>query len=262
MCQPFPLNSVALWFDFYENWSHSPADSIGGILCKKSESSRWRQPALFWSVYDLLLPDALTQYFLRKFLKKRRPILNGKYGVSPLWLLFLLFLDISGGSQQLSVTCVSQTFVPFSTYLQTSVIYCCGFAHEMKLHWAVVSVLQSWTWPFSALSLPQKKLVWVLSGPCILLLLMKGFLSLASWPRGVLYCLLTFLLSHHSRDEFLGRFWGFILRMSQSAWLSSGSTDQHTRFRRRAGGKLGLWGETVVIKLTPEMETFSSGILK
>lgn len=65
-------------------------------------------------------------------------------GVSPLGCCFCCFLIISGGSQQLSVTCVSQTFVPISTYHQTSVIYCYGFAHEMKLHWAVVSVLHSW----------------------------------------------------------------------------------------------------------------------
>lgn len=46
-----------------------------------------------------------------------------------------------------------------------------------------------------------------------------------------------------SRDQFLQRSWGFILQMGQSAWLSPGSADQHTRFRRHAGGKLGLWGK-------------------
>ena len=157
---------------------------------------------------------------------------------------FCCFLTISWGSQQLSVTCVSQTVVPVSTYHhQTSVIYFYGFAHGMKLHWAVASGTHSGTQPFSALSLPQKELVWVLSGPCILLLLMKGLLSLASWPRGVSYCFLTFFLSHPSRDQFLQGSWGFILQMGQSAWLSPGSADQHTRFRRHAGGKLGLWGK-------------------
>lgn len=128
-------------------------------------------------------------------------------------------------------------------------------AHEMKLHWAVVSVLHSWLTP--ALSLPQKKLVWVQSGPCIFLLLMKALLSLASWP-GV-YCTASWsFFFHHSRDEFSWKIMRFILRMSQSAWLSPGCTDQHTRFRRH-GGKLGLWRETFVIKLTPEMETFPPG---
>lgn len=97
---------------------------------------------------------------------------------------FCCFLTISWGSQHLSVTCVSLTFVPISTYYhQTSVIYFYGFVHEMKLNWAVVSLIHYWTWPFSVLSLQQKELVWMLSGPCILLLLMKGLVSLVSWPR-------------------------------------------------------------------------------
>ena len=176
---------------------------------------------------------------------------------------FCCFLTISWGSQHLSVTCVSLTFVPISTYYhQTSVIYFYGFVHEMKLNWAVVSSHSLLDLTFLGIvpaaegtcvdaKWPMHTFV-VNEGPCFIGELNKVYRT-APWP---------FFLSHHSRDQFLGSFWGYILQMSQSAWLNPGSIDQHTRFRRHAVGKLGLWGETFVIKLTPEMEAFSSRILK
>lgn len=226
MCQPLPLNSAAWCDGFYENPELSTCWHLGG-LCKKSESSR-RQPALFWvsmtSCCLMLWPNTSSGCFWRR---ETNPQWK-KYGSLLFGCCFCCFLIISGGPQQLSVTCVSQTFVPISTYHQTSVIYCYGFAHEMKLHWAVVSVLHSWLDLSLALLLPQKKLVWVLSGPCILFLLMKGFLSLVL-TRGCIVLPLDLFLSHHSRvGRVSGRLWGFICGwVSQHGWALAVQTNTH-----------------------------------